>query len=209
KMYHKSNKEFYGLPENDKLFITLEGIDGSGKTSIAKKLANFYEENGKNVFLTEEPTKLIMDVKSLMEKDLDVFSRIFIFMADRVEHIKLIKEKISSGYIVICDRYVDSTLAYQGAILKNILNGNENAYNYMMNIYRPFSLEPDKIIYLDVDPRKGIERKDKNKREYFEKLEYLKEVRNYYIYLSKIRNYIVIDSNNSLENVWNELMKFI
>ena len=63
-MYHKSNKEFYGLPENDKLFITLEGIDGSGKTSIAKKLANFYEENGKNVFLTEEPTKLIMDVKS-------------------------------------------------------------------------------------------------------------------------------------------------
>ncbi|MEM3325143.1 MAG: dTMP kinase, partial [Thermoplasmata archaeon] len=154
-MYHKSNKEFYGLPENDKLFITLEGIDGSGKTSIAKKLANFYEENGKNVFLTEEPTKLIMDVKSLMEKDLDVFSRIFIFMADRVEHIKLIKEKISSGYIVICDRYVDSTLAYQGAILKNILNGNENAYNYMMNIYRPFSLEPDKIIYLDVDPRKG------------------------------------------------------
>ena len=208
-MYHKSNKEFYGLPENDKLFITLEGIDGSGKTSIAKKLANFYEENGKNVFLTEEPTKLIMDVKSLMEKDLDVFSRIFIFMADRVEHIKLIKEKISSGYIVICDRYVDSTLAYQGAILKNILNGNENAYNYMMNIYRPFSLEPDKIIYLDVDPRKGIERKDKNKREYFEQLEYLKEVRNYYIYLSKIRNYIVIDSNNSLENVWNELMKFI
>lgn len=208
-MYHKSNKEFYCLPENDKLFITLEGIDGSGKTSIAKKLANFYEENGKNVFLTEEPTKLIMDVKSLMEKDLDVFSRIFIFMADRVEHIKLIKEKISSGYIVICDRYVDSTLAYQGAILKNILNGNENAYNYMMNIYRPFSLEPDKIIYLDVDPRKGIERKDKNKREYFEKLEYLKEVRNYYIYLSKIRNYIVIDSNNSLENVWNELMKFI
>ncbi|MEM4314675.1 MAG: dTMP kinase [Thermoplasmata archaeon] len=208
-MYHKSNKEFYGLPENDKLFITLEGIDGSGKTSIAKKLANFYEENGKNVFLTEEPTKLIMDVKSLIEKDLDVFSRIFIFMADRVEHIKLIKEKISSGYIVICDRYVDSTLAYQGAILKNILNGNENAYNYMMNIYRPFSLEPDKIIYLDVDPRKGIERKDKNKREYFEKLEYLKEVRNYYIYLSKIRNYIVIDSNNSLENVWNELMKFI
>ena len=208
-MYHKSNKEFYGLPENDKLFITLEGIDGSGKTSIAKKLANFYEENGKNVFLTEEPTKLIMDVKSLMEKDLDVFSRIFIFMADRVEHIKLIKEKISSGFIVICDRYVDSTLAYQGAILKNILNGNENAYNYMMNIYRPFSLEPDKIIYLDVDPRKGIERKDKNKREYFEKLEYLKEVRNYYIYLSKIRNYIVIDSNNSLENVWNELMKFI
>ena len=208
-MYHKSNKEFYGLPENDKLFITLEGIDGSGKTSIAKKLANFYEENGKNVFLTEEPTKLIMDVKSLMEKDLDVFSRIFIFMADRVEHIKLIKEKISSGFIVICDRYVDSTLAYQGAILKNILNGNENAYNYMMNIYRPFSLEPDKIIYLDVDTRKGIERKDKNKREYFEKLEYLKEVRNYYIYLSKIRNYIVIDSNNSLENVWNELMKFI
>ncbi|MVT35509.1 MAG: dTMP kinase [Euryarchaeota archaeon] len=187
------------------MFITLEGIDGSGKTSIASMLKEKFEKSGKNVYLTEEPTQIIFDVKSIMEKELDIYTRIFIFMADRVEHIKIIKEKLSSGYVVICDRYVDSTFAYQGAVLKNFLNGYENAYQYMNNIYRPFSLEPDIIIYLDVDPKIGLGRIKSRKREYFEKIEYLREVRNFYIHLSKIRNYIYIDSNSSLEDAWKQL----
>jgi dTMP kinase len=187
------------------MFITLEGIDGSGKTSIASMLKEKFEKSGKNVYLTEEPTQIIFDVKSIMEKELDIYTRIFIFMADRVEHIKIIKEKLSSGYVVICDRYVDSTFAYQGAVLKNFLNGYENAYQYMNNIYKPFSLEPDIIIYLDVDPKIGLGRIKSRKREYFEKIEYLREVRNFYIHLSKIRNYIYIDSNSSLEDAWKQL----
>jgi len=187
------------------MFITLEGIDGSGKTSISKMLKEYFENFGKKVYLTEEPTQMIFDVKSIMEKDLDAFTRTFIFMADRVEHIKLIREKLSLDYIVICDRYVDSTFAYQGAILKNIFNGMENAYLYMNSIYKPFSLEPDKIIYLDVRPDLGLKRIESRKREIFEKVNYLEDVRNFYLFLSKIRNYKVFDSNGNLKDLWKKI----
>jgi len=187
------------------MFITLEGIDGSGKTSISRMLKEYFENSGKKVYLTEEPTQMIFDVKSIMEKDLDAFTRTFIFMADRVEHIKLIREKLSLDYIVICDRYVDSTFAYQGAILKNIFNGMENAYLYMNSIYKPFSLEPDKIIYLDVRPDLGLKRIESRKREIFEKVNYLEDVRNFYLFLSKIRNYKVFDSNGNLKDLWKKI----
>lgn len=187
------------------MFITLEGIDGSGKTSISKMLKEYFENSGKKVYLTEEPTQMIFDVKSIMEKDLDAFTRTFIFMADRVEHIKLIREKLSLDYIVICDRYVDSTFAYQGAILKNIFNGMENAYLYMNSIYKPFSLEPDKILYLDVRPDLGLKRIESRKREIFEKVNYLEDVRNFYLFLSKIRNYKVFDSNGNLKDLWKKI----
>jgi len=191
------------------MFITLEGIDGSGKTSIAKKLTEHFEKSGNNVYLTEEPTQIIFDVKSLMEKDLDTFTRTFIFMADRVEHIKVIKEKLESGNVVICDRYVDSTFAYQGAILKNFFKSSEKAFEYMNSMYRPFALEPDRIIYLDVYPEIGMKRIESRKREYFEKIEYLQEVRNFYLYLSGIRNYSVIDSNSTLEKAWKDVAKIL
>jgi len=187
------------------MFITLEGIDGSGKTSISRMLKEYFENSSKKVYLTEEPTQMIFDVKSIMEKDLDAFTRTFIFMADRVEHIKLIREKLSLDYIVICDRYVDSTFAYQGAILKNIFNGMENAYLYMNSIYKPFSLEPDKIIYLDVRPDLGLKRIESRKREIFEKVNYLEDVRNFYLFLSKIRNYKVFDSNGNLKDLWKKI----
>ncbi len=187
------------------MFITLEGIDGSGKTSVSRMLKEYFENFGKKVYLTEEPTQIIFDVKSIMEKDLDAFTRTFIFMADRVEHIKLIREKLSLDYIVICDRYVDSTFAYQGAILKNIFNGVENAYSYMNSIYKPFSLEPDKIIYLDVRPDLGLKRIESRKREIFEKVNYLEDVRDFYLFLSKIRNYKVFDSNGNLKDLWKKI----
>lgn len=191
------------------MFITLEGIDGSGKTSIAKMLKEYFENSGNAVYLTEEPTQIIFDVKSIMEKELDPFTRTFIFMADRVEHIKIIREKLNAGYVVICDRYVDSTFAYQGAILKNFFKSNEEAFEYMNSMYRPFALEPDKIIYLDVYPEIGIRRIQSRKREYFEKIEYLQEVRNFYFYISKKRNYHMIDSNSALGKVWEEIVKII
>jgi dTMP kinase len=187
------------------MFITLEGIDGSGKTSIARKLKEKFEKEGRKVYLTEEPTQIIFDVKYIMEKDLDVFTRIFIFMADRVEHIKVIKEKISSDHIVICDRYVDSTFAYQGSILENILGSREKAYDYLYNLYRPFSFDPDIIIYLDVDPEIGFRRIESRKKEIFENLKYLRDVRNFYLYLSKIRNYKIFDSSANLSDLWKKI----
>ncbi|MGC8663676.1 MAG: dTMP kinase [Thermoplasmata archaeon] len=188
------------------MFITLEGIDGSGKTSVAKMLKNYFEKKGSKVYLTEEPTKIIFDIKSLMERDLDVFTRTFLFMADRVEHIKVLKEEIENGNVVICDRYVDSTFAYQGSIIKNILGSKEKAFEYLNSLYEPFSFEPDRIIYLDVKPDLGLKRIESRKREIFEKVHYLENVRDFYLYLSMIRNYKIFDSNITLIDLWKKIL---
>ncbi|MGC8646466.1 MAG: dTMP kinase [Thermoplasmata archaeon] len=190
------------------MFISLEGIDGSGKSSISKMLEDYLKSKNLKVFLTEEPTKEIFDVKSLMEMNLDVYTRIFIFMADRVEHIKKIKRAIEEGYVVISDRYVDSTFAYQGAVLKSILKDMEKAYQYLDCIYNPFRYDPDIIFYLDVDPKIGISR-IKRKREFFEDIEFLEDVRNFYLFLSLKRKYVKIDSNGSLEYSFKNILKYM
>ncbi|MDP8011737.1 MAG: dTMP kinase [Thermoplasmata archaeon] len=188
------------------MFVSLEGIDGSGKTSIGKMMKELYESKGKKVYLTEEPTRIIFDTKSIMEKDLDPFTRAFIFMADRVEHLKVIKEKISQGFIVICDRYVDSTFAYQGSALEKRFGSKDRTYEYLLKIYEPVSLDPDIVIYLDVEPEIGLKRIESRKREIFEKISELENVREFYLYLSKIRNYRIYDSNKDLKSLWQNIL---
>ncbi len=190
------------------MFITFEGIDGSGKTTISKYIYDYLKDKGYNVFYTEEPKNILLDVKKIMENDLDDFTRVFIFMADRVEHLKLIKEHIRKGEMVICDRFIDSTLAYQGSKLVYKLGSMEKSYDYIMKIFEPFGLEPDLIVYLDVDPEKGLKRIVKRKKEFFEMdVEYLKKVRDFYLFLSKKRNYVVIDSNRNLKDVIDDVLK--
>ncbi len=189
------------------MFITFEGIDGSGKTTIGKYVHDYLKNKGKSVFYTEEPKNILFDVKKIMENDIDDFTRLFIFMADRVEHLKLIREHIEKDEIVICDRFIDSTLAYQGSRLVDKLGSMEKSYEYIMKIFEPFGLEPDMIVYLDVDPELGLKRIGNRKKEFFEMdVEYLTRVRNFYLFLSKKRNYVVIDSNRNLKDVIDDVL---
>ncbi|GJM15731.1 MAG: thymidylate kinase [Thermodesulfobacteriota bacterium] len=103
------------------MFITFEGVEGSGKSTQAKLLVEFLSERGYKVTLTREPgwgrlgeliRKMILDERDL---DLDPFSELCLFCADRAQHVRdFIKPKLQDGEIVICDRYFDSTLVYQG-----------------------------------------------------------------------------------------------
>ncbi len=103
------------------MFLTFEGIEGSGKSTQIKMLKSALEKIHFDVEITREPgwgevgrliRKIILDVPDL---DLDSFSEISLFCADRAQHVKeLIKPMLNKGKIVLCDRYFDSTLAYQG-----------------------------------------------------------------------------------------------
>lgn len=103
------------------MFITFEGVEGSGKSTQAKLLADILKEGGYRVTLTREPgwghlgeliRKLILDERGL---ELDPFSELCLFCADRAQHVRdFIKPKLKAGEIVICDRYFDSTVVYQG-----------------------------------------------------------------------------------------------
>lgn len=103
------------------MFITFEGIEGSGKSTHAKLLKEYLEQKGRKVSLTREPGwgtigKLIRHL-ILEEKELEIhpYTELYLFCADRVQHVQdFIKPRLDNGEDVICDRYYDSTIVYQG-----------------------------------------------------------------------------------------------
>lgn len=192
------------------MIISFEGIDGTGKTTFAKYTQKYLENSGKKVYFTYEPTNTLINVKSLIEKKLDPLTQALLFMADRVEHSKKIREHLQSNEIVVIDRYVDSTFAYQGSLLEPLFKSKKNAYAYLDHIYEPFRLDPDLTFLFLVDPLLGTNRVlNRTVKEYFENIETLKKVQEFYMYLSKFRDFVIIDSNRDLDTVWMDLKKHL
>ncbi len=102
-------------------FITFEGIEGSGKSTQAKLLEDYLSSKGEKVILTREPGwgELGQSIRTFIldrrDVEIDPFTELCLFCADRVQHVReLILPKLEDGFTVICDRYYDSTLVYQG-----------------------------------------------------------------------------------------------
>ena len=101
------------------MFITFEGINGSGKTTQSRKLFEYLNGIGKDVVLTKEPGgggKYCMSLREILlkTKNMSKLAELFLLYSARVEHIKnVIEPALKAGKIVICDRYIDSTFAYQ------------------------------------------------------------------------------------------------
>jgi dTMP kinase len=166
--------------------ITLEGIEGSGKTSHTKLLGKFLIRKGFPVVLTHEPgaTQIGKKLRTLLLKGdsfQDPLTELFLFLADRREHyLQIIKKALEEGKIVLCDRFVDSTLAYQGygrgIDLKFILDLNERILE---------GTWPDFTILLDCPVEEGLKRTEKKDRLSQETLEFHQRVRYGYLELSK------------------------
>lgn len=139
------------------MFITFEGGEGCGKTTHIELLAQFLSSLGHIVLVTKEPggTELGLELrKILLDKDPEVFSEIFLFAADRIEHVeKTIKPALNAGKIVLCDRFTDSTLAYQ-------LGGRglpEDLVRYV-NWISSRGIIPELTFLLDIPISEGIKR---------------------------------------------------
>lgn len=141
------------------MFISFEGGEGCGKSTHAKLLKEYLESLGKQVVLTKEPgaTQLGKNIrKTLLDIDLsiEVLSELFLFAADRVEHVeKIIRPALSNGKIVISDRFIDSTIAYQ-------LGGRglpEDLVRYI-NWISSKGIVPDITFLLDVQVEEGLKR---------------------------------------------------
>ncbi|MDR2978580.1 MAG: dTMP kinase [Rickettsiales bacterium] len=148
------------------MFITFEGIDGSSKTTQSELLASHFKQiyGEDNVILTREPggTDFAEKVRRVLLKDnIDPISELLLFTSMRYEHMeKLILPALEEGKIVICDRFIDSTIAYQGYGLGVDL-GLIGDLNKLVKIRRP-----DITFILDIDVQVGLSRaKDENKYE--------------------------------------------
>lgn len=168
------------------IFITLEGIEGSGKSSVAKYLERYFISRGFAVYRTSEPDKnspFSMDIKDIVMKydNLSPITESLLFAAARHEHcVKIMNwliENLDRDCIVISDRYILSSLVYQSEYLNGIhevLGINQKAH----------ALNPDKCYVLDVDPKISLVRiqsRDDNNRFDDMNLEYHEDVRNRYL----------------------------
>ena len=205
---------------NKGLFVTFEGIEGSGKSTHIKSLAVFLKKKKKKVFLTREPggTKISEKIRSLVIQDLNnqsnPLTELFLLFAARAEHYDVIKDKLKKGYIVLCDRYLDSTMAYQH------YNGHiqTKTINYLQSLI-DHNKKPDLTILLDLDPKVGKKRilKRKRKLDRFDKesINKMNKIRKAFIKISNLnKNRIVTISNNlSKKDVQNSIrlivLKFI
>jgi len=150
------------------MFITLEGPEGSGKTSQIPALKEFICERGYDVLVTREPggTSVGDQIREVLMnlKNVSIVPRteILLFQAARAQHVEeVIRPALAAGKVVICDRFGDSTLAYQGYGHQT----NLEQLRYLVN-YATGGLQPDLTLLLDIPIRDGLKRKVDNDSEW-------------------------------------------
>lgn len=149
------------------LFFTFEGIDGAGKSTLMKNIASALEEKGIKVLLTREPggSQIGEKVRELLlneyHENLDAKAELLLFLAVRADHLaSIIYPALERGEVVLCDRFHDSTVAYQGA-------GRQLGLDWVINLCQticPFSTV-QKTFYLDIDPLEGLKRVKSSSRD--------------------------------------------
>jgi len=146
------------------MFITLEGIDGSGKSTQARALAQALQAQGRQVVLTREPggTEIGDAIRHLLlghpgGQAMSARAELLLFCASRAQLVdELIRPTLQAGGVVLCDRYADSSLAYQG-----YGRGVDLVQLGQLLDFATGGLKPDLTLYYDLDPRVGLERRQR------------------------------------------------
>ena len=199
------------------MFITLEGPEGSGKTSHIPPLVEYLREKGHIVFPTREPggTSISEQIRDILHdlKNAEMHPRTetLLYQAARAQIVEqIIKPKLAAGEIVLSDRYYDSTIAYQGY-------GHQQDLEQVRALvkYATGGLVPDLTILLDVDVEEGLQRKKKNNAEWNRMddhaIQFYQRVRAGYLVMVKQepKRWVVVDSGKPWESVQAELRKVI
>ena len=181
------------------MLITLEGIDGSGKTTVWEGLR---EELDGAVTFTREPTDSWYGeavARSIGDDDADPLAELFLYTADHADHLsRVVRPALDAGELVISDRYSDSRYAYQGATLDETI---DDPMAYVQRVHEPFTRAPDLTLYFDVDPETGADRSGATNK--FEAADYLAHVQDNYERLIEADpdRFVRIDATRSPEAV--------
>jgi dTMP kinase len=181
------------------MLITLEGLDGSGKSSAVEALQ---ERTGDllpaDTVFTREPTGSWYGdavARSIADEEADPLAELFLYTADHAAHLAdTVRPALAEDRIVVSDRYADSRYAYQGATLAGAL---QDPVEYVQSVHAPWTVPPDLTIYLDIHPEIAAERSGATNK--FETASYLEAVRENYEQLiaAEPERFIRIDATQS------------
>ena len=200
------------------LFITFEGGEGSGKSSALKLLDARLRQDGYQTVLTREPggTEIAEQIRNVIldkaNTKMDARTEALLYAASRRQHlVEKVWPAIAEGKVVLCDRYLDSSLAYQGGArglgIDNVLN---------INMFATEGTFPDLTLLFDIEPELGLERIAKNanrevNRLDLEKIEFHHGVRKTFLSLAARypERYVIIDASKPLDQVVEDAYKAI
>lgn len=200
------------------LFITLEGPEGAGKTTIIDMLLTYYQEQEKQIIKTREPggipisekiRSIILDPK---HTEMDARTEALLYAAARRQHlVEKVIPALNNGSIILCDRFIDSSLAYQG-----YARGIDMDEIWEINQFAIGNVMPELTIYFDLDPRVGLARinnttdREINRLD-LEKIEFHELVQEgYYKVIDKFSDRIrKVDASKPLEQVFQDTIAII
>ncbi len=197
------------------MFITLEGIEGSGKTTQLKHIEAFFVRRGLETVMTREPGGTVVGEKIravLLNPDIEKMApltELFLYEADRIEHLeKTIRPALAAGKIVVCDRFFDATVVYQGYGRGLELEMIENLHRVILE-----DLRPDLTILFDLAPEIGLERawsqvrggsrSGKEMRFEKEKLAFHRDIREGYLTIARQEpeRFVIVDADRDEQQV--------
>ncbi len=200
------------------IFITFEGPDGSGKTTQIRRLSALLEQHGYNVVLTREPggTRISDQIRAILlapeNEHLAHRAEILLYAASRAQHVhEKIAPMLAAGRVVLCDRYIDASIAYQGYGL-----GFDPALVEQISLFASAGLEPVRTYMLDIEPQIGrqrmIARAQANGEQSLDRIEqkplaYHQKVREGFHEIAQCsaQRVKVIDANRSADEIFAEI----
>ncbi len=192
------------------LFITFEGIEGAGKSTLARWLSERLQQQGIPVWLTYEPWEPRLREVLLEHSDLQREEELLLFLADRAIHTRHIRHALAGGKTVVCDRYADSTLIYQG-----YGRGLDIEWVRQLNRFATGGLEPMRTYLLDLPVELGLRRQRERNRIGAEEIAFHERVREGFLTEARreSQRYLVLDATQPLEKlqdlIWEDVGRLL
>ncbi len=205
------------------MFITFEGIEGSGKTTQIRKIAGFFKNAGYGIIVTREPGDTVIgkSIRSILldpeNKNMSYLCELLLYVADRAQHLhEVIEPGLKADKIVLCDRFIDSTIVYQGKARGLDTDLIEKLHGMGTGILDRF--KPDLTVLFDLNPKAGLQRtfkalangqREENETRFEqEDLDFHEKIRKGYLELAlkEKQRFLVVDAAAEPCQVFNEII---
>jgi dTMP kinase len=196
------------------LFISFEGGEGAGKSTLIQKIYEEFLKRENPVLLTRAPGGTMTGelIRHLLlhhdEQDISSRCELFLFLADRAQHVEqVILPALKENKIVLCDRFNDSTVAYQGGA-----RGFDSDWVRKLCLFATNNIEPDITLYLDIDPHEGLKRVQRSKdRIEKEDIAFHQKIRMAYLEIAKKQptRFYVLDASKQPPDVFQQALAIL